>query len=75
MEIFFPMMSGDPAEHGVLLQWRLADGSEVVAYQVIAEVTVDKFDAEINSPMAGTLKWLVAEGDEVPQGAVIATVE
>lgn len=75
MEIFFPMMSGDPAEPGVLLQWRLADGSEVAAYQVIAEVTADKFDAEINSPMAGTLKWLVAEGDEVPQGAVIATVE
>ncbi|WP_269937998.1 lipoyl domain-containing protein [Arthrobacter sp. HY1533] len=75
MEILFPIMSGDPAEPGVLLEWRAPDGSEVAAYQVIAEVTVDKFDAEINSPVSGTLRWLVAEGDEVGQGSVIASVD
>ena len=75
MEILFPIMSGDPAEPGVLLEWRAQDGSEVAAYQVIAEVTVDKFDAEINTPVSGTLRWLVAEGDEVDQGSVIAIVD
>ncbi|WP_425865175.1 biotin/lipoyl-containing protein [Arthrobacter sp. TWP1-1] len=75
MDILFPMMSGDPAEPGVLMEWRAADGCAVTAYQVIAEVTVNKFDAEINTPVSGTLAWLVAEGDEVAQGAVIATVK
>ena len=75
MEVLFPIMSGDTSEPGVLLEWRTADGSEVAAYQVIAEVTVDKFDAEINSPAAGTLRWLVAEGDEVAQGSVIALID
>ena len=75
MEILFPMMSGDPAEPGVLLEWCAADGSAVTAYQVIAEVTVNKFDAEINAPVSGTLTWVVAEGDEAAQGALIATIE
>ncbi len=75
MEVLFPMMSGDLAEPGVLLEWRAGDGSAVTAYQVIAEVTVSKFDAEINTPVAGKLTWVVAEGDEVAQGAVIATIE
>ncbi|WP_062294010.1 biotin/lipoyl-containing protein [Arthrobacter alpinus] len=74
MEILFPQMSGDPTEPGVLLEWRAPNGSAVIAYQIIAEVTVDKFDAEINSPVDGTLEWLVEEGDEVAQGAPIAVV-
>ncbi len=75
MDIVFPKMSGDPAELGVLMEWRAANGSEVSAYQVIAEVTVNKFDAEINAPVSGTLNWVAVEGEEVSQGAVIATVD
>ena len=74
MDIVFPQMSGDPAELGVLMEWRAANGSEVAAYQVIAEVTVNKFDAEINTPVSGTLTWVAVEGEEVRQGDVIATV-
>ena len=73
-EILFPLMTGDVSEPGVLLEWRAPDGSEVAAYQVIAEVTIDKFDAEVNTPVAGILGWAVQEGDEVAQGAVIAVV-
>lgn len=75
MEVLFPMMTGDPQDCGVLIQWRAPHGGTVVAYQVIAEVTIEKFDAEINAPSAGTLSWRVQEGDEVVQGAVIATIE
>ena len=74
-EIVFPQMSGDPDECGVLMEWRAANGAQVSAYDVIAEVTVDKFDAEINTPVSGTLRWVVAEGDEVRQGTPIATVD
>ncbi|POH60206.1 biotin/lipoyl-containing protein [Arthrobacter glacialis] len=75
MEVLFPMMTGDPQDCGVLIDWRAPNGSTVTAYQVIAEVTIEKFDAEINAPAAGTLRWQVQEGDEVAQGAVIATIE
>lgn len=74
-EILFPQMSGDPDELGVLIQRCVPHGHQVSAYQIIAEVTVDKFDAEINTPVSGTLSWVVAEGDEVRQGAPIATVD
>lgn len=74
-EVLFPIMTGDPSEPGVLLQWRAPNGSAVVAYQIIAEVTIDKFDAEVNTPVSGTLNWAVQEGDEVAQGAVIAVIE
>ncbi|MET4004897.1 biotin attachment protein [Arthrobacter psychrochitiniphilus] len=74
-EIFFPQMSGDANELGVLVEWRVPNGQKVAPYQVVAEVTVNKFDAEINSPAAGTLSWLVAAGEEVRQGDPIATVD
>lgn len=74
MDILFPLMSGDPSEPGVLVAWRAPNGAAVAAYQIIAEVTVEKFDAEINTPIAGTLRWVVAEGDEVAQGGLIAVV-
>ncbi len=74
MDILFPHMSGDPSEPGILVEWRAPNGGTVAAYQIIAEVTVEKFDAEINTPIAGTLRWAVAEGDEVAQGGLIAVV-
>ncbi len=75
MEVLFPMMTGDPQDCGVLIQWLAPNGTSVAAYQVIAEVTIEKFDAEINAPAAGTLTWQVQEGEEVAQGAAIATIE
>lgn len=75
MEVLFPMMTGDPQDCGVLTEWRVPNGASVTAYQVIAEVTIEKFDAEINAPAAGTLVWRVQEGDEVAQGAAIAVIE
>lgn len=74
-EILFPQMSGDINELGVLVEWRVPNGQKVARYEVVAEVTVNKFDAEINSPTAGTLSWLVAAGEEVRQGDPIATVD
>ncbi|MHA7306928.1 biotin/lipoyl-containing protein [Arthrobacter sp. TMN-49] len=75
VEVLFPMMTGDPQDRGVLIGWRAPNGSTVTAYQVIAEVTIEKFDAEINAPSAGTLSWQVLEGEEVAQGATIATID
>lgn len=75
VEVPFPHMTGNPEDFGVLIEWRAPNGSSVSAYQVIAEVTIEKFDAEINAPQAGTLRWQVQAGEEVVQGATIATIE
>ncbi|MFQ4147609.1 lipoyl domain-containing protein [Arthrobacter sp. LAPM80] len=74
-EILFPMMTGDASEPGVLSTWYVADGDPVQEKHLLAEVSIDKVDAEIYSPAAGTVRLRVAEGDEVAQGAVIAVIE
>ncbi len=74
-EILFPMMTGDASEPGVLATWYVADGESVAAKHLLAEVAIDKVDAEIYAPAAGTVRLRVEEGDEVAQGAVIAVIE
>ncbi|MCQ9164467.1 MULTISPECIES: biotin/lipoyl-containing protein [unclassified Arthrobacter] len=74
-EILFPMMTGDASEPGVLATWYVADGDAVAEKHLLAEVAIDKVDAEIYAPEAGTVRLRVEEGDEVAQGAVIAVIE
>ena len=74
-EVLFPMMTGDAAEPGVLATWYVADGDEVKEAHLLAEVAIDKVDAEIYAPAAGTVRLRVEEGEEVAQGAVIAVIE
>lgn len=75
-EVRFPQMSKeDPAAVGLLATWFARDGEQVAEGQLLAEVQMDKVDAEVPAPMTGTLRCLVAEGAEVAQGSVIATIE
>lgn len=74
-EVLFPMMTGDAGEPGVLATWYVSDGDQVSEQHLIAEVAIDKVDAEIYAPVAGTVRLRVAEGEEVAQGAVIAVIE
>ena len=74
-DVLFPMMTGDASEPGVLVTWYVADGEVVAEKHLIAEVAIDKVDAEIYAPVAGTVTLRVEEGDEVAQGAVIASIE
>lgn len=75
-EVRFPEMSKDNADAvGILATWFARDGEPVAEGQLIAEVQMDKVDAEVPAPMTGTLRCLVAEGAEVTQGSVIATIE
>jgi pyruvate/2-oxoglutarate dehydrogenase complex dihydrolipoamide acyltransferase (E2) component len=74
-EILFPMMTGNASEPGVLATWYVADGDTVAERHLLAEVAIDKVDAEIYAPVAGTVRLRIQEGDEVAQGAVIAVIE
>lgn len=74
-DVVFPAMSqDDPAATGVLATWFARDGDAVTEGQLIAEVQMDKVDAEVVAPASGTLHVGVSEGSEVQQGAVIATL-
>lgn len=75
-DVPFPPLSKDnPDTEGVLATWYVADGETVRADQLIAQVQVDKVDAEVVAPEAGVIHLLVAEDDPVVQGKPIARIE
>lgn len=74
--IEFPTMSeADSDVTGVLVKWFVKDGEEVGNGQLIAEVQMDKVDMEVHSHAEGTIRLVAAAGDELHQGAVIATID
>ncbi len=74
-EIFFPRLSSKDAGTGVLATWYVSDGETVTVDQLVAEVAVDKVDAEVRSPTQGVVRLHVEEGAEVVEGDLIAVVE
>jgi len=73
-EVIFPRLSEADGATGVLVTWFVDSGDAVTTSTLIAEVAVDKVDAEVYPETAGTVTLLVEEGAEVPQGSVIATI-
>ena len=75
-EVLFPVMStDDPETEGVVGTWFVNDGEAVVAGQVIAEVQVDKVSQDVEAPVAGVLRQVVAEGVGVRQGEPLASID
>ncbi len=66
---------GETVTEGTITKWFKAVGDAVAADEPLFEVSTDKVDTEVPSPIAGTLSEIRAqEGDTVPVGAVIAVV-
>ncbi|MGG5257629.1 2-oxoglutarate dehydrogenase, E2 component, dihydrolipoamide succinyltransferase [Phycicoccus avicenniae] len=66
---------GESVTEGTVTRWLKAEGDEVAVDEPLLEVSTDKVDTEIPSPVAGTLtKILVQEDDTVPVGADLAVV-
>ena len=75
-DIVFPEIDdGDPTAAGVVATWYVADGEQVAADQLIADVQVEKIDAEVIAHTSGTVRLLVSEEQEVRQGTAIARIE
>jgi pyruvate/2-oxoglutarate dehydrogenase complex dihydrolipoamide acyltransferase (E2) component len=74
-DVVFPQMSGAADATGVIVTWFVQSGDQVTPTTLIAEVAVDKVDAEVYPQTAGTITLLAEEEAEVAQGSVIATVE
>jgi pyruvate/2-oxoglutarate dehydrogenase complex dihydrolipoamide acyltransferase (E2) component len=76
VEITFPVMSAnDPAAQGVIATWYVRDGETVAADQIIAEVQMDKVDAEVLAPGAGVVRLIAPAEVAIAQGSVIARLE
>lgn len=72
MDVTMPKW-GMSMQEGLLTEWLVAVGDTVSEGQPLATVETEKVDAEVESPIAGTVIELLAEaGDEVEVGAVIA---
>ena len=66
---------GETVTEGTITRWFKKVGDTVAADEALFEVSTDKVDTEVPSPVAGTLLEIRAnEGDTVPVGAVIAVV-
>jgi len=73
-EVTLPQL-GETVTEGTITRWFKKVGDSVAADEPLFEVSTDKVDTEVPSPIAGVLTEIrVPEGDTVPVGAVIAVV-
>ena len=66
---------GETVTEGTITKWLKAVGDQVERDEPLFEVSTDKVDSEVPSPVSGTLTdILVAEGDTVDVGARLAVI-
>src|SRR5277367_604191 len=67
--------AGESVTEGTILEWHAQVGDFIKADDTIVEISTDKVDLELPSPASGTVsELLVAEGDTVTVGQVIARI-
>ena len=67
---------GESVAEGTIGKWLKKPGDHVAKYEPLLEVITDKVNAEVPSPVEGTLtQILVEEGATVPNNAEIAIIE
>ncbi|MEJ7825267.1 MAG: dihydrolipoamide acetyltransferase family protein [Solirubrobacteraceae bacterium] len=73
-EIVMPRLS-DSMEEGTILKWLKADGEPVARGEPLAEIETDKATLTYESDAAGVLSIVVAAGETLPIGEVIARLD
>jgi 2-oxoglutarate dehydrogenase E2 component (dihydrolipoamide succinyltransferase) len=67
---------GETVVEGTITKWLKGPGDKVERDEPLFEISTDKVDTEVPSPVAGTLKdVLVQEGETVKVGTELATIE
>lgn len=66
---------GESITEVTLSRWIKKDGDTVAMDEAIAELESDKATFELTAERAGVLKTLAKEGDTLPIGAVVCTIE
>jgi pyruvate/2-oxoglutarate dehydrogenase complex dihydrolipoamide acyltransferase (E2) component len=75
VEIVMPKM-GESIQEGTILRWAKTAGEKIQKDETLLEISTDKVDSEIPSPVSGTVTKIFAqEHDTVSVGTVIASIE
>ena len=73
-EITMPQL-GETVTEGTITRWAKKVGDSVAEDEILFEVSTDKVDSEVPSPVSGVITEIkVNEGETVPVGAVLAVV-
>ena len=74
VDVTFPEM-GDSVAEGTILEWLVGPGDTVSVDDPLVEISTDKVDAEMPSPVAGTITEILAKADQtVPVGTVLCRI-
>ncbi|MEK6538799.1 MAG: dihydrolipoamide acetyltransferase family protein [Nitrospirota bacterium] len=74
LKVIMPQM-GESVAEGTILKWLVQEGERVAKDQSLVEISTDKIDTEIPSPVTGILQKILHSADEtVPVGTVIAEI-
>lgn len=74
-ELIMPKM-GESITEATILSWSKSIGDSIEEDEAVLEIATDKVDSDVPSPVDGKLlEVFFQEGDVVPVGAVIATIE
>ncbi len=74
-DMVMPKM-GESITEGTIIKWLKKIGDTVDKDEIILEISTDKVDSEIPTPVAGKISGFLAnEGDTVDVGTVIAQIE
>ena len=75
VDVVMPQL-GESVVEGVVVGWLVKLGDAVAKDQPLLEISTDKVDAEIPSPVAGTIVEILAKaGETVPIQGVLARIE
>src|SRR6266700_3683576 len=67
---------GESVTEGTVTRWLKREGERVEAEEPLLDVSTDKVDTEIPSPVSGILRGItVAEDETVAVGAELATID
>src|SRR6478672_2788442 len=67
---------GETIVEGTILKWLKQEGEHIDVDEPLFELSTDKVDTEVPSPVSGTVtKILVAEGTTVAVGTALAEVD
>lgn len=75
VNVIMPQM-GESVAEGTITKWLVHEGDRVEKEQPIVEISTDKIDTEVPSPITGILKKILyPEGKTLPVQTVIAQIE
>lgn len=75
VNVIMPQM-GESVAEGTITRWLVHEGDKIEKEQSIVEISTDKIDTEVPSPVKGVMKKILyPEGKTIPVQTVIAQIE